>query len=145
MDNVNKVPRELGEVNGNDTTFSSRVLLYNRVNPRPSISKLYNTQSNVSKQGEKVVSIEPFKELGQWTTTKGVFISKWYRPTTPQASTLVSLLHRSKWTLVNITFTIYFFNAQANPFIAKIENWFSNRCYSYIWKQSWYWKTLGKI
>ena len=71
-DNINKIPRELSEVNGNDTTFDSRVLLYNRINPiYSSVNGSYNTQSTVSKQGEKVVSIEPFKELGSWTTTKG--------------------------------------------------------------------------
>ena len=32
-DNINKVPRELNEVNGNDATFGSETLLYNRVNP----------------------------------------------------------------------------------------------------------------
>ncbi len=119
-DNVNKVPRELEEVNGNDTTFSSRVLLYNRVNPRPSTSQQYNTQSNVSKQGEKVVSIEPFKELGAWTRTKGNLFpagnenlsntnpQPWY-PYYPDSNNNVYNFHD------------IFFNAQANPFIAKIE------------------------
>ena len=32
-DNINKVPRELKDVGASDTTFDSRVLLYNRVNP----------------------------------------------------------------------------------------------------------------
>ena len=119
-DNVNKVPRELEEVNGNDTTFSSRVLLYNRVNPRPSISKLYNTQSNVSKQGEKVVSIEPFKELGQWTTTKGVLfpsgIDPQHHEPQPWYPYYIDQNDTSKYNFHDI-----FFNAQANPFIAKIE------------------------
>ena len=121
-DNINKIPRELSEVNGNDTTFSSRVLLYNRVNPRPSISKLYNTQSSVSKQGEKVVSIEPFKELGAWTRTKGNLF--------PAGNENLSNTNPQPWypyypnndqnpTVYN--FHDIFFNAQANPFIAKIE------------------------
>jgi hypothetical protein len=115
-DNINKVPRELGEVNGNDTTFSSRVLLYNRVNPLySSANGSYSTQSNVSKQGEKVVSIEPFKELGAWTTTKGNLypdgnlsvVQPWYPSYENPNNT---------WNFHDI-----FFNAQSNPFIAKIE------------------------
>ena len=119
-DNINKIPRELSDVNGNDTTFDSRVLLYNRVNPRPSISKLYNTQSFVSKQGEKVVSIEPFKELGQWTTTKGVLFPSGLDPQhhkpQPWYPYYVDSSDISKYNFHDI-----FFNAQANPFIAKIE------------------------
>jgi len=121
-DNINKVPRELEEVNGNDTTFSSRVLLYNRVNPRPSFSQQYNTQSNVSKQGEKVVSIEPFKDLGAWTKTKGNLF--------PAGNENLSNTNPQPWypyypdsdqnpTVYN--FHDIFFNAQSNPFIAKIE------------------------
>ena len=121
-DNINKIPRELQEVNGNDTTFSSRVLLYNRVNPRPSDSQQYNTQSNVSKQGEKVVSIEPFKELGAWTRTKGNLF--------PAGNENLSNTNPQPWypyypddsdnpTIYN--FHDIFFNAQSNPFIAKIE------------------------
>ena len=121
-DNVNKVPRELEEVNGNDTTFSSRVLLYNRVNPRPSTSQQYNTQSNVSKQGEKVVSIEPFKDLGAWTRTKGNLF--------PAGNENLSSTNPQPWYPYypdsNTNPTVYnfhdiFFNAQSNPFIAKIE------------------------
>ena len=120
-DNVNKVPRELEEVNGNDTTFSSRVLLYNRVNPiYSSVNGSYNTQSNVSKQGEKVVSIEPFKELGQWTTTKGVLfpsgIDPQHHKPQPWYPYYIDQNDTSKYNFHDI-----FFNAQANPFIAKIE------------------------
>jgi len=123
-DNINKVPRELEEVNGNDGTFSSRVLLYNRVNPRPSISKQYNTQSNVSKQGEKVVSIEPFRELGDWTRTKGDFYPSgdaesvpqpWY-PYVPNPSPPLGNSGDVKYNFYDI-----FFKSQSNPFIATIE------------------------
>ena len=121
-DNINKVPRELKEVNGNDTTFDSRVLLYNRVNPRSSLSQLYNVQSRVSKQGEKVVSIEPFKELGSWTTTKGNLF-----PTQTNLQHSVPQpfypYHRENPSGNEYVYNFYdiFFNAQANPFIAKIE------------------------
>ncbi len=123
-DNINKIPRELKEVNGNDTTFDSRVLLYNRVNPLYSIANgSYNTQSNVSKQGEKVVSIEPFKELGAWTTTKGrqnpgansTTSNEVPQPFYPYFATEPA----SNEYITN--FHDIFFNAQSNPFIAKIE------------------------
>ena len=123
-DNINKIPRELKEVNGNDTTFDSRVLLYNRVNPLySSANGSYNTQSTVSKRGEKVVSIEPFRELGAWTTTKG--------RTNPGANSTTSnevpqpfypyfaTEPASNEYITN--FHDIFFNAQSNPFIAKIE------------------------
>ena len=118
-DNINKIPRELQEVNGNDTTFDSRVLLYNRVNPIYSSSNgSYNTQSAVSKQGEKVVSIEPFKELGAWTRTKGQLF--------PSGNENIQNTQPQPWYPYYPSGTDYFFhdiffNAQSNPFIAKIE------------------------
>ncbi len=119
-DNINKIPRELKEVGASDTTFDSRVLLYNRVNPRSSLQKLFNVQSKVSKQGEKVVSIEPFRELGAWTTTKGVLFPSGIDPQNhepqPWYPYYVDPLDPSKYNFHDI-----FFNAQANPFIAKIE------------------------
>jgi hypothetical protein len=119
-DNINKIPRELKEVGASDTTFDSRVLLYNRVNPRSSLQKLFNVQSKVSKQGEKVVSIEPFRELGAWTTTKGVLFPSGLDPQhhkpQPWYPYYVDPLDDSKYNFHDI-----FFNAQANPFIAKIE------------------------
>jgi len=125
-DNINKVPRTLKEVNGNDTTFGSEVLLYNRVNPRASLNLLYSTQSTVSKQGEKVVSIEPFKELGAWTTTKGKLfpggnVSNEETPDpipTPWYPYYVSGLNNADF---KFNFHDIFFKAQSNPFIAKIE------------------------
>ena len=121
-DNINKVPRELKEIGASDTTFDSRVLLYNRVNPRSSLQKLFNVQSKVSKQGEKVVSIEPFRELGTWTTTKGNLF-----PTQTDLQHSVPQpfypYYREEPSTNQYTYNFYdiFFNAQANPFIAKIE------------------------
>jgi len=121
-DNINKIPRELKEVNGNDTTFSSRVLLYNRVNPRPSASQQYNTQSSVSKQGEKVVSIEPFKELGAWTRTKGnLFPAGNENLSSPNPQPWYPYYPNSNTNPTIYNFHDIFFNAQSNPFIAKIE------------------------
>ena len=121
-DNINKIPRELKEVGASDTTFDSRVLLYNRVNPRSSLQKLFNVQSKVSKQGEKVVSIEPFRELGTWTTTKGNLF-----PTQTDLQHNVPQpfypYYREEPNPNEFKYNFYdiFFNAQANPFIAKIE------------------------
>ena len=117
-DNINKVPRDLKDVNGNDVTFGSRSILYNRVNPIFNIES-YNTQSNVSLQGEKVISIEPFRDLGGWTTTKGSLF--------PAGNENISSTNPQPWyPYYNSTSTKYdfhdiFFNAQANPFIATIE------------------------
>ena len=123
-DNINKIPRELSEVNGNDTTFDSRVLLYNRVNPiYSSVGGSYNTQSSVSERGEKVVSIEPFKELGTWTTTKGIqnpVINSTTSSEVPQPFYPYFATEPSNNEYV-INFYDIFFNASANPFIAKIE------------------------
>ena len=123
-DNINKVPRELQEVNGNDTTFDSRVLLYNRVNPiYSSTSGSYNTQSNVSKRGEKVVSIEPFKELGSWTTTKGQLFP--YQSVDSQHDVPQPFYpyYASEAANNDVSYNFHdiFFNASSNPFIAKIE------------------------
>ena len=126
-DNINKVPRELQEVNGNDTTFDSRVLLYNRVNPiYSSTNGSYNTQSNVSKRGEKVVSIEPFKELGSWTTTKGVLFpysepNKKHDIPQPFYPYFVTTDNQGNPPDYEYNFHDIFFNSSANPFIAKIE------------------------
>ena len=125
-DNINKIPRTLKEVNGNDTTFGSEVLLYNRVNPRASLNLLYSTQSTVSKQGEKVVSIEPFKELGNWTTTKGKLfpggnVSNEETPDPIPTPWYPYYVSGSANTDFKFNFHDIFFKAQSNPFIAKIE------------------------
>jgi len=123
-DNINKVPRELKEVNGNDTTFDSRVLLYNRVNPvYSSANGSYNTQSNVSKRGEKVVSIEPFKNIGSWTSTKGQLFP--YQSVDSQHDIPQPFYpyYASEASNNDISYNFHdiFFNAPSNPFIAKIE------------------------
>ena len=97
--------------------------MYNRVNPiYSSINGSYNTQSSVSKQGEKVVSIEPFRELGTWTNTKG--------SQSPGGANLQGTIPQPFYpyfaTEPNtneyiINFYDIFFSAQSNPFIAKIE------------------------
>jgi hypothetical protein len=134
-DNINKVPRELEEINGNDAIFSSRVLLYNRVNPKYNSTDLsYNEQSIVSKKSKKVISIEPFKNLGEWTTTKGKLFPGGNILGVNTSSSPPSKNYPAPWYPYHITgsatlstdtikFNFYdiFLNAQANPFIAKIE------------------------
>jgi len=121
-DNINKVPRELKDIGASDTTFDSRVLLYNRVNPiYSSTNGSYNTQSSVSKKGEKVVSIEPFKELGQWTTTKGVLFPSGIDPAHDKPQPWYPYYESTVGNDDVYNFHDIFFNAQANPFIAKIE------------------------
>jgi len=127
-DNINKIPRELKEVNGNDTTFDSRVLLYNRVNPvviNPSVGNITikNTQSVVSEKGEKVVSIEPFRELGSWANTKGniyPYQSVETQHSIPQPFYPYFASEDSN-NDYSYNFHDIFFNSSANPFIAKIE------------------------
>lgn len=123
-DNINKVPRELGEVGADDKTFNSTTILYNRVNPRASITSLYSTQSKTKRKGEKVVSIEPFKNLGEWTSTKGKLFPGENIPNDTSAPV------PTPWYPYYITgsdpdwvfnFHDIFFNAESNPFIAKIE------------------------
>jgi len=119
-DNINKVPRELNTSNSNDTTFGSNVVLFNRVNPiydstDTDVLYSYNTQSNVSPTGENVVSIEPFKELGEWTTKKGNLYPDG-NTSTPQPWYPCFESPSNKFNFHDV-----FFNAMANPFVARIE------------------------
>ena len=123
-DNINKIPRELKTAaNANDDTFGSDTLLFNRVNPIYDTTEgSYNKQSAVSKTGEKVISIEPFRNLGYWTTTKGngfPFNSPDTSvPPQPYYPYFGSQVGTAPYVL---NFHDIFFNASANPFIATIE------------------------
>jgi hypothetical protein len=126
-DNINKVPRELSEVGADDKTFNSTTILYNRVNPRASITSLYSSQSKTKRRGEKVVSIEPFKNLGEWTSTKGKLFPGGNIPndisSSPPSPTPWYPYYITEPTSGNFQFNFHdiFFNAESNPFIAKIE------------------------
>ena len=117
-DNINKVPRELKtSTNANDSTYGSETILFNRVNPIYT-TRSFNRQSNATKQGESVISIEPFKDLGAWTTTKGQLF--------PNGNLDSSALPQPWYPYYEnptdkFNFHDIFFNAQANPFIATIE------------------------
>lgn len=81
-DNINKIPRDLNEVGPTDKQYRSSTILYNRVNPNgwdtyttapapSSNTSAYSSQSSVGKKPDTVDFIKPFKELGEWTTSKG--------------------------------------------------------------------------
>jgi hypothetical protein len=126
-DNINKVPRELGEVGADDKTFNSTTVLYNRVNPRASITSLYSTQSKTKTKGEKVVSIEPFKELGDWAKTKGKLYPGGDTQSVPQPwYPYIPNPNPPLGTDLDVKYNFYdiFFKAQSNPFIATIETSF---------------------
>ena len=122
-DNINKIPRELKtSTNANDTTYGSETVLFNRVNPIYDGSP-YNKQSNVSKQGEKVISIQPFMDLGGWTKTKGngFPLGNLDPDVPPQPFYPFFGSQTSTAGVFTINFHDIFFNSQANPFIATIE------------------------
>ena len=82
-DNINKIPRNLNEVGATDIDFGSSVKLFNRVNPNSWDTSItdtsgtfqfgysYNTQSNVNNTPDTIDFIKPFKQQGDWTSTKG--------------------------------------------------------------------------
>ena len=121
-DNINKIPRELKtSTNANDTTYGSETVLFNRVNPIYNTSS-YNKQSSVNKQGEKVISIEPFKDLGDWTTTKGNgFPFRSQNPDLPPQPFYPYFASQEGGGVYKLHYHDIFFNSQANPFIATIE------------------------
>ena len=121
-DNINKVPRELKtSSNANDDIFGSEITLYNRVNPTYDGTDSYNIQSKTNRTGQKVVSIEPFKNLGIWTTTKGNLFpaNTDTKHSTPQPWYPYYQNPTDRYNFHDI-----FFNAQSNPFIATIETEF---------------------
>jgi len=127
-DNINKVPRELNTISGNQDTFGSETLLFNRVNPiyNSTSSVSYNTQSSIGAQGSKVASIQSFRDLGRWTTTKGELypggINDAADSTTqnpiPWYPYFVSGSAAADF---KFNFHDILFDAQANPFVAVIE------------------------
>ena len=133
-DNINKVPRDLREVNSNDTEFSSSTVLFNRVNPIYDGSTSYNIQQlNVTGSGQDVVSIKPFKDIGRWATTKGSVYPGQVLDTTSGSGTLIPNPWYPYFTTGaispsnNLQFNFHdiFFKASENPFIATIETNFS--------------------
>ena len=76
-DNINKVPRDLKEVGPSDNVYSSSSrILYNRLktaNYQPPSGTFISLQNSNSELDE-VITIRPFRELGDWTKYKNVDI-----------------------------------------------------------------------
>jgi hypothetical protein len=124
-DNINKVPRELKTSNANDETYGSEVIFYNIVNPiyddnDSDTLYYYNKQSDVNIVGEKVISIQPFKSIGDWATTKGVLYPNGDTSTSPPEPWYPYYTTGSSSNFL-FNFHDIFFNAQSNPFIASID------------------------
>ena len=135
-DNINKVPRDLREVNSNDTEFSSSTVLFNRVNPIYNVSSSYSVQQlNITGSGQNVISIKAFKDMGRWATTKGSVYPGQVLDTTSGSGTLIPNPWYPYFTTGTIgpppgndlkfNFHDIFFKSSENPFIATLETNFS--------------------
>ena len=79
-DNINKIPRNLNEVGPSDRIYSSSEVLFNRVKQTriyavPDINldgDLFNNEQNSDPKKIEISSLQPFRELGDWTLYKGV-------------------------------------------------------------------------
>ena len=135
-DNINKVPRDLREVNSNDTEFSSSTVLFNRVNPIYNASSSYSVQQlNITGSGQNVISIKAFKDMGRWATTKGSVYPGQVLDTNNASSVLIPNPWYPYFTTGAIgpplgndfqfNFHDIFFKSSENPFIATLETNFS--------------------
>ena len=120
-DNINKIPRDLNDVNSNDSEYASDVVLFNRVNPiyDTATTSSYNVQSSPNENGNKVISIKPFKELGRWTTTKGDLFPGKVDPNLTSSAPEPWYPYFVSGTQYN--FHDIFYNSGKNPFIATVE------------------------
>lgn len=133
-DNVNKIPRNLEKVGPGDVSYSSDTVIFNRVNPsRGSTGSIWNEQSTILENGDDITSIKPFRELGDWTTSKGqmspgqtettgtstILVRPWYPY---YASTYPS--YATQWD--QVTFGDIFFRASENPNIATFSTSFKH-------------------
>jgi len=116
-DNINKVPRDLNKVGPTDRIYSSDVRLFNRVNPifdaSVSTPRFYNTQHTFASPlvGDEVVSIRPFRDLGEWTLQSSRYypVANEYNVTSGTANAEVGA---EKLQL--------FYKSEDNPFIATL-------------------------
>jgi len=113
-DNINKVPRDLNKVGPTDRVYSSKVNLYNRVNPLVEDTgggqlTFYNTQHlfGTPVLGDEALSIRPFRDLGDWTSQ-----SSPYYPV-KLASNGIPVANADKLQL--------FYKAEENPFVASLR------------------------
>ena len=143
-DNINKVPRNLNEVGATDIDFGSSVELFNRVNPSSWTNDIkdasgiysegvpYNVQSNVNSTPDTIDFIKPFKQLGEWTTTKGnLYPGQQYS----FSSTASEIPFKDPWYpftgVINtnndasgLQFKDPLFRSNENPFVASISTQF---------------------
>ena len=142
-DNINKVPKALIDVGATDTIYGSKVLLYPRVITTNLLPSLYlPPQSIQSVAGvgwplnlpisiqapnglfeSTVTSIRPFRDLGDWTTKKGVTGDASLDPD--------AALYGERWYPNNeggtegVVFIDPFYRADDNPFVATITTQFT--------------------
>jgi len=137
-DNINKVPRDLKEVGSTDIQFRSDTLLFNRVNPNgwdtyttqpaPATNgSPYSSQSSVGKKPDTVDFIKPFKQFGEWSTSKGnlypgetniVFSSG----SPPTKNPWYPFTGSPTGSPNDTVFTDPIFRANENPFVAVISS-----------------------
>ena len=117
-DNINKIPRDLSEIGPLDKDYGSSTLLYNRVNPNSwdiPLGMSYNTQYNTDQKAIEVSFIKAFKDLGDWTTTKGNLY--------PNGSTTTVEPWYSYFGVAGVgaLFADPLFKSNDNPFVAKLS------------------------
>ena len=74
-DNINKIPRDLKETAATDKVYSSSIELINRVNQTSQIVSgvpVINGQALFPYENSDIITLRPFRELGDWTIYKGV-------------------------------------------------------------------------
>ena len=74
-DNINKIPRDLKETAATDKVYSSSIELINRVNQTSQIVSgvpEINGQALFPYENSDIITLRPFRELGDWTIYKGV-------------------------------------------------------------------------
>jgi len=108
-DNINKIPRDLNDVNSNDSEYASDVVLFNRVNPiyDTATTSSYNVQSSPNENGNKVI------------TTKGDLFPGKVDPNLTSSAPEPWYPYFVSGTQYN--FHDIFYNSGKNPFIATVE------------------------
>ena len=138
-DNINKVPKALIDVGATDTIYGSNTLLYPRVITENLLPSLYLPPQSIGAGSavnlpisiqapsglfeSEVTSIRPFRDLGDWTTKKGVTGNASLDPD--------DALYGERWYPNNeggnegVVFIDPFYKADDNPFIATITTDFT--------------------
>ena len=141
-DNINKIPRNLNDVGATDIDFGSSVKLFNRVNPNSWDASItdtsgtfqfgysYNTQSNVNNTPDTIDFIKPFKQQGDWTSTKGNLypgqqFDQSALPTTDPWYPFIGVIDEGTGkATADFKFRDPLYKSNENPFIASISTQF---------------------